>query len=129
MVSAKDMHAVLLAVDKANARAVLVGDTGQLKAIEAGVPFAQLQKAGMPTARMADILRQSNQKLHGAVLDAAEGRITESINKLKASVAEVPHAFTRYERIAHDYASLLRATGSKHWLSQEPIVRDAASTS
>lgn len=107
MVSAKDMHAVLAAVEKAQARAVLVGDTGQLKAVEAGVPFAQLQKAKMPTVRMADILRQTNAKLHEAVRDAADGRIADSIAKLKPTIAEVPHASARYERIAHDYASRL----------------------
>jgi ATP-dependent exoDNAse (exonuclease V) alpha subunit len=107
MVSARDMHALLLAVEQAGARAVLVGDTGQLEAVEAGAPFRQLQQHGMQTERMADILRHTNAKLRDAVLDAAEGRIKESVDRLSATVAEVPHATERHERIARDYASRL----------------------
>lgn len=109
MVSARDMQAVLLAVEKVGARAVLVGDTRQLKAVEAGAPFAQLQRAGMETARMADIQRQTNPALRDAVLDAAEGRTAASVAKLASKIAEVPHATERYERIARHYACLLPA--------------------
>jgi len=106
MVSARDMQAVLRAVDEAGAHAVLVGDTKQLKAVEAGAPFEQLQKAGMQTARMAEIQRQADGVLKEAVLDAAEGRIAASVAKLKSSIAEVPHATERYERIARHFSSL-----------------------
>lgn len=107
MVSVRDMHALLLAVEQAGARVVLVGDTAQLKAVEAGAPFRQLQQHGMQTARMADILRHTDAKLRDAVLDAAEGRIKKSLDRLSATVAEVPHATERYKRIALDYASRL----------------------
>lgn len=104
MVSLPDMHALLSTIEQAGARAVLVGDTGQLKAVEAGVPFRQLQEQGMATVRMADILRQQNEKLRAAVVDAAEGRVEASLEKLAATVAEVPHATERYQSIARDYA-------------------------
>lgn len=107
MVSLRDMHALMAAVEEAGARAVLVGDTGQLKAVEAGAPFRQLQEQGMAVVRMADILRQQNDKLRAAVVDAAEGKVKDSLVKLEATVAEVPHATERYERIARDYASRL----------------------
>jgi len=107
MVSLRDMHAVLSLIDQAGARAVLVGDTGQLKAVEAGAPFRQLQEHGMATVRMADILRQQNENLRAAVADAADGKVADSLKKLAATVAEVPHATERYERIARDYASRL----------------------
>jgi len=103
MVSLRDMHALLSAVEEAGARAVLVGDTGQLKAVEAGAPFRQLQEHGLAVVRMAEILRQQNEELRGAVMDAAEGRVEASLKKLSATVAEVPHATDRYERIARDY--------------------------
>ena len=106
MVSLRDMHGVLAAVEKAGARAVLVGDTAQLKAVEAGAPFRQLQKSGMQTERMDEILRHSNDNLRNAVLDAAEGRIAASVSKLAATVSELPHATQRYERIADDYATM-----------------------
>lgn len=107
MVSLRDMHALMAAVEDAGARAVLVGDTGQLKAVEAGAPFRQLQEQSMAMVRMADILRQQNEKLRAAVVDAAEGKVGDSLKKLSAMVAEVPHATERYERIARDYASRL----------------------
>ncbi|CAM3531852.1 AAA family ATPase [Bordetella sputigena] len=107
MVSLRDMHALSSKVEEAGARAVLVGDTGQLKAVEAGAPFRQLQEQGMAMVRMADILRQQNEKLRAAVMDAAEGKVEDSLKKLSATVAEVPHATERYERIARDYASRL----------------------
>jgi conjugative relaxase-like TrwC/TraI family protein len=107
MVSLCDMHSLLSKVERAGARAVLVGDTGQLKAVEAGAPFRQLQEQGMTMVRMADILRQQNEKLRAAVVDAAEGKVEDSLKKLDATVAEVPHATERYERIAQDYTSRL----------------------
>ncbi|WP_373990904.1 MobF family relaxase [Duganella sp. BuS-21] len=106
MVSLRDMHALLRAVEDAGARVVLVGDTRQLKAVEAGAPFRQLQEQGMVTVRMADILRQQSEQLKAAVTDAAEGKVDASLKKLAAMVVEVPYAIERYERIAKDYAAL-----------------------
>ena len=51
MVSTEQMRSLLRAVDRLDvARVVLVGDTGQLRAVEAGQPFRLLQRAGMTTA-------------------------------------------------------------------------------
>src|SRR5919204_2424185 len=52
-------HALKLA-EQARARVVLLGDTAQTKAIEAGRPFHQLPAAGMETAVMAEIERQKD---------------------------------------------------------------------
>ena len=48
-------------------RVVLVGDSKQLDAVDAGKPFAQLQAAGMKTAVMDEILRQKDADLKEAV--------------------------------------------------------------
>ena len=106
MVSARDMHAVLTSIDQTGARAVLLGDKGQLKAVEAGAPFAQLQRGGMETARMEEIQRQTNTVLREAVRDAAAGRVPAAVTKLAGSVCEVPFASQRYERIAQDFTRL-----------------------
>lgn len=58
VVPARQMEQVLRIAEKAGARVVLMGDTAQTKAIEAGRPFDQLQAAGMRTAAMAEIQRQ-----------------------------------------------------------------------
>ena len=43
------------------ARVALVGDTEQLRPVDAGQPFRLLQKAGMQTAKMDEVLRQRDQ--------------------------------------------------------------------
>ena len=59
MVSTDQMRELMRIADGLGvARLVLVGDRSQLRAVEAGQPFRQLQEAGMTTARMEDILRQ-----------------------------------------------------------------------
>ena len=73
------------------ARLVLVGDRSQLRAVEAGQPFRQLQDAGMTTARMDDILRQKNPALKAAVLSVLEGDPGMAIEMLGAGVHEVDH--------------------------------------
>lgn len=50
LLSAKDAHALLQRATQEKARVVLVGDTKQLSAVEAGNPFRSLQQAGIRTA-------------------------------------------------------------------------------
>ena len=71
------------------ARLVMVGDSRQLRAVEAGQPFRQLQQAGMATAVMDDIRRQRNPGLKAAVLDAIAGKPAEALTRLGADVLEV----------------------------------------
>jgi ATP-dependent exoDNAse (exonuclease V) alpha subunit len=106
MVSARDMHALLTAADKAGARVLLVGDVRQLKAVQAGKPFAQLQAAGMATARLADIQRQKEPELKTAVERAAVGDVAGSLEKLRGHIIEVVSHRERHAGIAQDYAAL-----------------------
>ena len=71
------------------ARLAMVGDSRQLRAVDAGQPFRQLQQAGMATAVMDDIRRQRNPGLKAAVLDAIAGNPGEALTKLGADVLEV----------------------------------------
>ena len=68
---------------------VLVGDSKQLDAVDAGKPFAQLQAAGMKTALMDRIMRQKNPELKEAVEASIEGEIGKAFEKLGSNVAEV----------------------------------------
>ena len=70
-------------------RVVLVGDEKQLDAVDAGKPFAQLQRAGMQTAVMDEILRQREPALKEAVEASLAGDIRGAFEKLGSSVAEV----------------------------------------
>ena len=70
-------------------RVVLVGDEKQLDAVDAGKPFAQLQKAGMQTAVMDEIMRQRDPELKAAVEASLGGDVTRAFEKLGDNVAEV----------------------------------------
>ena len=70
-------------------RVVLVGDEKQLDAVDAGKAFSDLQRAGMRTATMDEILRQRDPDLKAAVEASLGGEIEKAFGKLGANVAEV----------------------------------------
>ncbi|MBL0122919.1 MAG: relaxase domain-containing protein [Betaproteobacteria bacterium] len=106
MVGTQDMHRVLHAVEAAGARAVLVGDSRQLKAVRAGQPFAQLQDNGMTAVHMQDIVRQRDAVLKNAVELAAKGNIHQAIARLEKSIVEIDHTRDRHAAMARDFAAL-----------------------
>ena len=90
MVSTDQMKRLMRVAEELEvARLVLVGDRGQLRAVEAGQPFRLLQKAGMATAEMNEILRQREPKLRKAVNAVLEGEPGEAVELLGNSVHEV----------------------------------------
>ena len=70
-------------------RVVLVGDEKQLDAVDAGKPFAQLQRAGMQTAVMDEIMRQRDPALKEAVEASLAGDVKRAFAKLGDNIAEV----------------------------------------
>jgi ATP-dependent exoDNAse (exonuclease V) alpha subunit len=74
LLSAKDALALLTKAQEQQARVILVGDTRQLSAVEAGNPFKSLQQAGMATAYLSQSLRQKNQQIKAGVDLIAEGQ-------------------------------------------------------
>ncbi len=70
-------------------RVVLVGDEKQLDAVDAGKPFAQLQRAGMKTAVMDEIMRQRDPELKAAVEASLAGDVKRAFEKLGDNVVEV----------------------------------------
>ena len=79
-----------IARDLEVARVALVGDTAQLKAVDAGQPFRLLQKAGMATATMDEVLRQRDPALRATVGRAREGAPDAAIAALGNRVREAP---------------------------------------
>jgi hypothetical protein len=104
-VPTRQMEQALKLAEQAGARVVLLGDTAQTKAIEAGRPFHQLQAAGMQTAVMAEIERQKDPALREAVSLAARGESESSLARL-SDVREVRDDQERRRAIAADYARL-----------------------
>ena len=105
VVGARQMEQVMRIVEKAGARMVLLGDTKQTEAIEAGKPFAQLQQAGMHTARIREIQRQQDPELKTAVEHAAEGRVVHSLAHIQ-HVEELKDPGERHQAIVNDYLQL-----------------------
>ena len=74
MVSARDMDAVMQKVEAEGGRLVLVGDPRQLKAVEAGQPFAQLLETGaIAHAKIDEIKRQTDLHLREIAQSFARG--------------------------------------------------------
>src|SRR5438552_478536 len=91
---------------KANDRVLLVGDTRQHQAVEAGTPYQQLQEAGIQTARLDEIVRQKDPALKEVVEQLSRGNVREAIEKLRAQgrVHEIPDRGERLKEIARDYS-------------------------
>jgi conjugative relaxase-like TrwC/TraI family protein len=90
---------------KDNDRVLLVGDTRQHQAVEAGTPYQQLQEAGIQTARLDEIVRQKDPALKEVVEQLSRGNVREAIERLDAQgrVHEIPDRDERLKDIAREY--------------------------
>ena len=108
MIGTVQMEALLhIAQQLGVARVVLSGDTAQLKSITAGQPFGLLQKAGMETAVMDEVLRQKDPDLKVAVAHAREGEAAQAIIRLD-------------NRVREHHRETLGAEAARRWLDLEP---------
>ncbi len=109
LLSARDTATLLETATKADARVILVGDVTQLGSVGAGAAFAQLQAAGMVTAKLAEIVRQTNPLTKEAVEASIQGDARRALDALDRGggkiVAHGDHA-ERMKAMAKDYASL-----------------------
>lgn len=104
MASTKQMHTFVERL-KENDRVLFVGDTRQHEAVEAGRPYAQLQEAGLRTARLDEIIRQKDPALKEAVEQLARGEVREAIGNLneQGRVHEIGDRSERIAEIAREY--------------------------
>jgi conjugative relaxase-like TrwC/TraI family protein len=86
-------------------RVLLIGDTRQHQAVEAGRPFEQLQEAGMRTAKLDEIVRQKDPALKSAVELLAKGQVSAALESLQQQgrVKEIPDTQERIRAIAKSY--------------------------
>ena len=97
------LRAVLDRVERAGARAVLVGDSYQYESVEAGRGFAQLQQQGMQTAELSEMVRQREPTL----ARAARLSVREPARALQLlPVIQEQDAAARHARIARDFGAL-----------------------
>jgi len=87
-------------------RVLLVGDTRQHQAVEAGTPYEQLQEAGIQTARLDEIIRQKDPALKEVVEHLSRGEVKEAIEKLdtQGRIHEIADPNERLKAISHEYA-------------------------
>jgi ATP-dependent exoDNAse (exonuclease V) alpha subunit len=111
LASTRQMHDFLERLHVGD-RVLLVGDTRQHEAVEAGRPFAQLQEAGMRTMRLGEIVRQKDPELKQAVEQLARGQIGAAIDSLdrQGRVREVKVREERISAIAREYAKSPEST-------------------
>ena len=90
LISMSQMHALTRIAEATGVtRVALVGDRRQLRAVEAGQPFHVLQKAGMETAVMDEVLRQRDEGLKAAVLHMIAEKPELAIEELGPGVLEM----------------------------------------
>jgi conjugative relaxase-like TrwC/TraI family protein len=89
LISSKQMEHLLTIAQRFNLKVNLIGDAKQLNAVEAGNPFYQLQKHGLNTVLMGEIVRQRNTRLKSAVYDVInaskhldQGHIKRAFSKI-----------------------------------------------
>jgi ATP-dependent exoDNAse (exonuclease V) alpha subunit len=105
LASTKQMHEFMSRLHP-NDRVLLVGDTRQHESVEAGRIFAQLQDAGMKTAKPDEIVRQRDPELKQTVEQLARGDIGAAIEGLERQgrIHEVRGHDERIMAIAKEYA-------------------------
>jgi conjugative relaxase-like TrwC/TraI family protein len=116
LLSARDTAKLFEQAEKQNARIVLVGDVKQLGSVEAGAAFAQLQGAGMETAKLGEIVRQTNHATKEAVLASIAGDAKKALAALDRGggrIVENPDRADRFAAIAKDYAALDKTARAK----------------
>ena len=108
LLSMKDAHSLLRRAALEQARVLLVGDTRQLSAVEAGNPFKSLQAGGMATAYLETHRRQQNGVLRSAVELVAQGQVSEGIEILAQAgcVKEGVQTQERIQQVSADYLAL-----------------------
>jgi len=104
MASTRQMHTFVERL-KENDRVLFVGDVRQHEAVEAGRPYAQLQEAGLRTARLDEIIRQKDPALKEVVEQLARGDVREAISNLNGQgrVHEIGDRSERIAEIAREY--------------------------
>lgn len=107
LLSTRQVHGLVQrAREEGVGRVIFVGDQRQHGAIEAGKPIAQMQQAGMRTARLDVIRRQKDPALRAAVALAAQGKTAQAAQQLigQGRVTAIPDRDRRFALIAREYA-------------------------
>lgn len=83
-------------------KVLLVGDSRQHQAVEAGTPFEQFQKHGMTTIKLSEIVRQRKPELKRTVEKLSAREMREAIDSLEQQgrIIEIVNSKQRLQTIA-----------------------------
>jgi ATP-dependent exoDNAse (exonuclease V) alpha subunit len=93
-------------------RVLFVGDTQQHEAVDAGRPYAQLQEAGMHSARLTEIVRQKDAGLRTVVEQLAVGNVEGALSDMakQGRIHEFVGRKERIDAIVHSYTENPKGT-------------------
>ena len=108
LLSMRSAHDLLMRAQTQKARVILVGDTKQLSAVEAGNPFKSLRAGGMQTCHLDEARRQKRVELKRAVELVAAGAVAEGIDVLESAgcISQIAEEDSRIAQVAKDFLSL-----------------------
>lgn len=119
MLSNRDAVDVMRLCKELDCRALLLGDSRQHGAVEAGSPAQLLEQFGEDYAEMHENVRQKTPRLKKAVELVRYGEIEEGLKLLQPYIVEEKNPQTRYEVLAKYYVGVLKERG-KHPLLIAP---------
>ena len=100
--NARDLEAAMTRIERAGARAVLVGDVKQYEAVEAGPAFRMLRQNGMETAIVTEMQRQKTAPDN--VREAARLSVADPAKALEnLEVREIKNPDDRVRAVAEEY--------------------------
>jgi conjugative relaxase-like TrwC/TraI family protein len=106
LASTKQVRDFLAKLDSGD-RVLFIGDTRQHQGVDAGKPFEQMVQAGMRTAQLDQIVRQTDAELLRAVEHLSRGEVAEGVALLEQQgrVTEIADPQKRIAAIARSYAA------------------------
>ncbi|HEV8589326.1 MAG TPA: MobF family relaxase [Pyrinomonadaceae bacterium] len=104
LASTRNLHKFFARID-ATDKVLLVGDSRQHQAVEAGTPFEQFQKHGMTTIKLSEIVRQRKPELRRTVERLSAREMREAIDSLERQgrIVEIVDTKQRVKTIASAY--------------------------
>lgn len=88
MISTDQMKNLLTIASELKFKLILVGDRRQLDSVEAGIPFYEMLRNGMPFTDMREILRQENHVVKSAVYSVIKRQMDKAFRQLDTNIVE-----------------------------------------
>ena len=104
LASTRNLHKFFAKLE-ASDKVLLVGDSRQHQAVEAGTPFEQFQKHGMATIKLSEIVRQRKPELKRTVERLSAREMREAVDSLEQQrrIIEISNTKKRLNTIATAY--------------------------